>query len=141
MQALPAFDSIPDYEYLIYNLKNEFSQIQYSTLVLKRYGAFIAEVSGTVYFEKNIHLNVKELIDFRKKQIKTYSYEVYKGRERQYWYDNQPHPNDTSLQATFPHHKHIQPNIKHNRVPSPSIHFDRPNLSLLVREIIENFLT
>jgi hypothetical protein len=141
LQTLPAFDSIPAYEFLIYNLKNEYPQIQYSTLVLKRYSEFIAEVSGTVFFENNIHLNVKELIDFRKKQIKTYSYEIYLGREKQYWYDNQPHPNDTSLQATFPHHKHIQPNIRHNRVPSLSIHFDRPNLSFLIQEIIEKFLT
>jgi len=81
---LPAFKSISTYEYLIYNLKNEYPQIQYSTLVLKRYGAFIAEISETVFFEKNIHLNVKELIDFRKKQIKAYGYEIYKGREKQY---------------------------------------------------------
>ena len=136
-----ALDSIQAYEYLIYNLKNEYSQIQYSTLVLKRYGALIAEVSGTVYFEKDMHLNVKELIDFRKGQIKTYSYEVYSGREKQYWYDNQPHPDDPSLQSTFPHHKHLQPNVRHNRVPSPDIHFDQPNISFLIKEIIENFLT
>ena len=135
------FDSITEYEYLIYNLKNEFSQIKYSTLVLKRYSAFVAEVSGIIFFEKNLRLNVKELIDFRKKQIRAYSYEVYEGSEQQYWYDCQPHPDDPSLKQTFPHHKHIQPNIRHNRAPSPNIHFDQPNLSFIIKEIIDNLLT
>ena len=138
---MPAFDSISAYEYLIYNLKNEYSQIKYSTLVLKRYGAFVAEVSGTVFFEKDVHLNVKELIDFRKEQIKAYSYEVYAQKEKRYWYDSQPHPNDPSLQSTFPHHKHLEPNIRHNRVPSPHIHFVQPNIYFLIKEIIDNFLT
>ncbi|MGQ9626402.1 MAG: toxin-antitoxin system TumE family protein [Anaerolineae bacterium] len=29
------------------------------------------------------------------------------GRERLYWYDDFPHPNDPILASTFPHHKHI----------------------------------
>ncbi len=39
-------------------------------------------------------------------------YEVWRGKEKVYWYDAQPHPNDPALQSTYPHHKHIQPNIR-----------------------------
>ncbi|MGH7493659.1 MAG: hypothetical protein ACREOO_14880 [bacterium] len=84
--------SMQGYESLIYSLPNLYPQIQYSTLVLKRYGRHAGEVSGTVFLEKEIKLNVKELIDFRKKRIRTYSYETYLGRNKQYCYDDQPHP-------------------------------------------------
>jgi len=90
-------NSISDYEHFIYNLPNEFPQIKFSTLVLKRYGPYTGEISGTSFFEKQIRLNIRELLDFRKERIKTYSYEVYKEQEKQYWYDDQPHPNDLTL--------------------------------------------
>ncbi|MEM7483455.1 MAG: DUF6516 family protein [Acidobacteriota bacterium] len=51
-------------------------------------------------------------------------------------YDSQPHPNDESLQVTHPHHKHVPPNIKHNRVPAPNMGFGRPNLPALVEEAL-----
>lgn len=47
------------------------------------------------------------------------------------------HPNDPTLAATFPHHKHEPPDIKHNRSPAPSISFDSPNLPKLIAEIGE----
>jgi hypothetical protein len=34
-----------------------------------------------------------------------------------------------------PHHKHIPPNIKHNRIPAPQMSFTQPNLPALIREI------
>jgi hypothetical protein len=52
-----------------------------------------------------------------------------------YWYDDFPHPNDQTLASTFPHHKPVPPNIKHNRIPAPKISFSRPNLSILIEEI------
>jgi hypothetical protein len=90
---------------------------------------------------KEVRLNIRELIDFRRKRIKTYSYEVYRNRDKQYWYDDQPHPNDPSLQSTHPHHKHIPPDIKHHRIPAPNLHFDQNNLPFLIQEIIDNFLS
>lgn len=51
------------------------------------------------------------------------------------WYDPQPHPNDPSLASTHPHHKHVPPDIKHNRIPAPGLSFDRPNLPYLIAEI------
>ena len=50
-------------------------------------------------------------------------------------YDSFPHPNDASLAATDPHHKHIPPDIKHHRVPAPELFFTRPNLPLLIEEV------
>ncbi len=132
--------SISDYEQFIYNLPNQYPQIKFSTLVLKRYGPHVGEVLGTVFFDRQIRLNVKELIDFRKERIKTYSYEVYREREKLYWYDDQPHPNDLSLQSTHSHHKHVPPDIKHHRIPAPEMSFSQPNLPLLIREIIAAFL-
>ena len=52
-----------------------------------------------------------------------------------YWYDSQPHPDDLALAATHPHHKHIPPDMKHNRVVAPALRFDQPNLPVLIAEI------
>lgn len=37
--------------------------------------------------------------------------------------------------STDPHHKHVPPDIKHNRVPAPGLGFDAPNLPFLITEI------
>jgi hypothetical protein len=41
------------------------------------------------------------------------------------------------VKSTHPHHKHVPPNIKHNRIPAPEMSFTRPNLPALIREIEE----
>ena len=132
-------NSIIDYEEFIYNLPNNYSVIKFSTLVLKRSGNSVAEVSGIIFFEKNLKLIVRELIDFRLGLIKTYNYEVHVSGEKQYYYDHQPHPNIPSLQATHPHHKHIHPNIKHNRIPAKDLSFNNENISFIIHEIITNY--
>ena len=38
-----------------------------------------------------------------------------------------------------PHHKHVLPDIKHNRVPAPEISFERPNLPMLIEQIEQAF--
>jgi hypothetical protein len=65
------------------------------------------------------------------------NYEVWEGNSKRYWYDSQPHPNDPTLQSTHPHHKHVHPDIKHNRIPAPSMNFTQPNLPVLIQEIEE----
>ncbi len=85
----------------------------------KRLGRSLGEVKGEIEFNNNITLKVRERIDFTDDTIESYSYEVLKGSDTLYWYDPQPHPNDKSLSSTFPHHKHIPPGIKHNRIPAP----------------------
>jgi hypothetical protein len=84
-----------------------------------------------------IRLAVRERLDYRRLPvlIDWYGYEIWKGDIKLYWYDSQPHPNDFSLQSTHPHHKHIHPNIKHNRIPAPSMNFDKPNIPSLINEI------
>jgi hypothetical protein len=39
------------------------------------------------------------------------------------------------MAASFPHHKHIPSDIKHNRIPAKGLSFIQPNLPVLVEEI------
>ena len=66
-----------------------------------------------------------------------YGYEVWRNDEKLYWYDPQPHPNNPELASTHPHHKHIPPDIKNNRLPAPGLSFAKPNLPFLIQEIEE----
>lgn len=131
--------TVKTYEDFIYSLANQYPQIQFSTLVVKRYGSLVAEISGTIFFKNEVKLNIKELIDFRYCTIKTYSYEVFVQNKKQYWYDPQPHPNDQSLRENFPHHKHVPPEIKHNRIPAKQLSFNTENCTTLISEIIEKY--
>jgi len=74
-------------------------------------------------------LVVAEALSFTpgRSRITRYGYEVWRGNEKLYWYDSQPHLDDPSLTTTHPHHKHLPPNIKHHRVPAPGLSFERPN--------------
>jgi len=80
-------------------------------------------------------LSIFETVDFLKRRIEDYGYEVYHGREKLYWYDRWPHPDDPFLASTFPHHKHIPPDIKHHRIPAENLSFVQPNLPALIQEI------
>ncbi len=126
---------LSEYELLIYALPDRYPSIRQSTLVAIRHGPTFAEVTGTVEFEGGVTLTVWEDLDFARGMIRGYSYSVGRQGERLYWYDPQPHPNDSSLASTFPHHKHTPPDIKHHRVPAPGIGFDQPNLPILIEEI------
>jgi hypothetical protein len=90
---------------------------------------------GDVVFTNGLRLRTREELDFEAGLIVSYGYEVYRGDERLYWYDDFPHPDDRTLEATAPHHKHIPPDIKHHRLPAPNMSFDRPNLPEILREI------
>lgn len=103
-------------------------------------GSSVGEREGILEFEGDISLRVYEVINFDAASIAYYSYTVYRGDERLYWYDPQPHPDDATLASTHPHHKHVPPDIKHNRLPAPGLRFDQPNLPLLIREIEETLL-
>src|SRR2546426_961191 len=82
----------------------------------------------------NVVLDVWELLDFDAKRILNYSYEIYRGGEKIAWYDPFEHPHVSELAATHPHHKHVPPDIKHNRIPAPGISFEHPNLPFLIEE-------
>jgi hypothetical protein len=130
----------PDYERLVYALQQSYPSIRQSTLVVVRYGAAFAELTGTIMFDGDVTLTVWEDLNFARSVIQGYSYAVNRGAERLYWYDPQPHPNDPTLAATFPHHKHIPPDIKHHRIPAPELSFTRPNLPFLITEIERDLL-
>ena len=65
---------------------------------------------------------------------------MYEDNELKYFYDPQTHPENYKLAPTFPHHKHVPPNIKRNRQPAPDISFNKPNLPFLIQEIIDDLL-
>ncbi len=96
---------------------------------------YTGTAEGEVLFKKSYRLRLREELDFNAKLITSYGYEVYRGEERLYWYDDFPHPEDVSLAATFPHHKHVPPDMKHNRIPASELSFTRPNLLVIVQEI------
>ncbi len=129
--------TIEDYELFLYTLKQQFPSIKHSTLILTRRGTFLARVSGELQFDHGIRVIVRERILYHRLPalIDEYGYEVWKDKDKLYWYDAQPHPDDPTLQSTYPHHKHIQPNIKNNRIPAPESSFNTPNLPVLIREI------
>ena len=75
------------------------------------------------------------MIDCVSHRIRHYSYEVYRAGEKIRWYDHWEHPEIPALAATFPHHKHVSPNLKENRVPAPGLNFDAPNLPAVLEEV------
>jgi hypothetical protein len=96
---------------------------------------FTGVAEGEVFFSNHIRLRIREELDFDAGLITSYGYEVYRGAERLFWYDDFPHPEDQALATTFPHHKHVLPDIRHHRVPAPIMSFNRPNLPALLAEI------
>lgn len=146
-----------EYEALVYSLTARFPEIRLSTLVVAPTAYSMAHVTGMIAFGEDIMLCIHELVDFRQGCILSYRYEVTRsippfvekalpsadeycavhcaGKEKLYWYDSQPHPDSRTLQSTHPHHKHIPPDIKHNRIPAPGLSFTTPNLPFLIEEI------
>ena len=106
-----------------------------STVIAWSDSPFTGVAEGEVWFSKGIRLRMREELDFDAALIAAYGYEVYRGAERLFWYDDFPHPADASLASTFPHHKHVPPDIRHHRVPAPNMSFNRPNLPGVVAEI------
>ena len=127
--------SLPEYEEYVYSLPERHPSIKTSTLIVKRTSSHSAQVNGMVYFDKDVTLRVLETVDFIDSEIVDYSYEVRQGSEKLYWYDCWPHPDDPKLASTYPHHKHIPPDIKHHRVPAPELSFGRRNLTFVIEEI------
>jgi hypothetical protein len=129
-----------DYELFIYEIKERFQSVQRSTLAFVRRGSALARVAGELHFGTDVRLVVRERIVYDRQPavIDSYGYEVWKGSEKLYWYDSQPHPDEQNLKSSHPHHKHIQPDMKHHRIPAPLMSFGSPNLPELIREISES---
>jgi hypothetical protein len=145
------------YQAFVYTLPAHHPHIRRSTLVYIPSGTFFGRVEGMLFFEQDIVLCVREYLNFELNIIEGYGYEAshahisldspdfpaaaeycqasYPHKNKLYWYDSLPHPNDSSLAATDPHHKHVPPDIKHHRIPAPEISFTKPNLPFLIHEI------
>lgn len=126
-----------DYELFLYSLADHYPSILRSTITFVRRGGTIARVVGELNFRNEWRLVVRERILFYRLPavIDGYGYEIWRGEDLLYWYDSQPHPDTPSLQSTHPHHKHVPPNIKHNRIPAPELSFLQPNLPFLIDEL------
>lgn len=109
--------------------------VERSTVVVWSNSPYTGTAEGEVWFQGNLKLRMREELDFDAGLIASYGYEVYRGDEKLYWYDDFPHPQDSSLASTFPHHKLMPPEIKRNRIPAPDISFTHPNLPVLIQEI------
>ena len=130
----PHLRSLAAYTRFISELLN-CPTVERSTLVVWSASPYTGVAEGEIFFIQGLRLRVREELDFEAGLITSYGYEAYRGNRRLWWYDDFPHPHDPTLAATFPHHKHLPPDIKHHRVPAPGISFDRPNLPLLIAEI------
>ena len=109
-----------DYELFIYEIKERFPSVRRSTLTFVRRGSSLARVAGELHFNSDVRLVVRERIVYDRQPavIDSYGYEVWKGSDKLYWYDSQPHPDEQNLKSTYPHHKHVYPDIKHHRIPA-----------------------
>jgi hypothetical protein len=137
------FQSLHNYEEFVYTLKQQFPAVQRSTLVVVPRGKRVAVLQGELSFDQGYRLTIRERLslDTDALVIESYGYELWHQNEKIAWYDSQPHPHLPELASTHPHHKHIPPDIKHNRIPAPGIRFDQPNLPLLIEEIKELITT
>lgn len=131
------FSSLAEYERFIYTLQQHIPSVTRSTLVVVQRGRLFAELNGELVVAGEYRLVVYERLvwDNGPLAIEGYSYEVWRGSEKLYWYDSQPHPNDPTLASSHPHHKHIPPHARHHRVSAPELSFAAPNLPFLIREV------
>lgn len=131
-----ALRSLADYSHFIAELLSQPS-IRTSRIAIWSDSPYSGIAEGEAIFVNGLRLRMREEVDFDAGLIISYGYEVYRGEERLYWYDDFPHPNDPTLASTQPHHKHVPPDIRHHRVPAPNMSFDHPNLPALIQEIEE----
>ena len=131
------FQSLRDYEEYVYTLQQQYPSIKASSLVVIRRGKLVARLQGELTFAEGYRVTISERLsqEIDGVVIEAYGYEIWHNAEKISWYDSQPHPNEASLASSHPHHKHIPPNIKRNRIPAPQMSFERPNLSELIQEI------
>ena len=115
--------------------------IECSTVIVCSSSPYTGVVEGEVFFTQGLKMRLREELDFESCIITSYGYELYRDEKRLWWYDDFPHPNDSALASTFPHHKHVHPDIKRNRIPAPQMSFVRPNIPVFIQEIEEFLVT
>lgn len=133
-------EGIGSYSAFVYALAERHPFVTGSTLALTPLGATLGKLEGRIELEGGLHLDVWELVDFAERRIRTYSYEVYRGEEKLSWYDPWEHPEIPALASTFPHHKHMPPDLRDHRVPAPGISFASPNLDVVLADVRREWL-
>ncbi len=128
--------SLADYNRFVAELLDRPSVLR-STVTIWSDSPYTGIAEGEVLFSNGLRLRLRKELDFDARLITSYGYEVYRGEERLFWYDDFPHPHDPALMPTFPHHKHVPPDIKRNRIPAAGMGFTQPNLPFLIQEIEE----
>jgi hypothetical protein len=68
-----------------------------STVVVWSDSPFTGMAEGEVFFTNGFRLRMREELDFDAALITSYGYEIYRGAERMFWYDDFPHPQDASV--------------------------------------------
>jgi hypothetical protein len=109
--------------------------VLHSTVQVWSDSPFTGIAEGEVHATAGFRLRPREELDFDARLITAYGYEFYCGEERLCWYDDFPHPEDPKLASTFPHHQHVPPDLRHNRIPAPELSFDKPNLPFLLGKL------
>jgi hypothetical protein len=132
--TVDAFKSLAEYSQFV-AAQLSIAGVVSSTISVWSASPYTGIAEGDVLFSNGLRLRLREELDFAAGLITSYGYEVYNVEERLYWYDDFPHPDEPTLATTHPHHKHVPPDIKHNRIPAPEMSFTRPNLPALIREI------
>jgi len=77
-----------------------------STVVVWSESPYTVVAEGEVLFGKGFRLRLREELDFADQLITAYGYEVHRGEERLYWYDDFPHPDDPALAAAYTSQTH-----------------------------------
>jgi hypothetical protein len=126
--------SLVEYSQFIAELLNRPS-VARSTVAVWSDSPYTGIAEGEIFLRNGIRLRMREELDFDAGLITAYGYEAYRSEDKLFWYDDFPHPNDPVLAPTFPHHKHVPPDIRHHRVPAPTMSFTQPNLPVLLEEI------
>jgi len=137
------FQSLHSYEEYVYQIQRQHPAIRYSTLVIVQRGRRVALLQGELGFRNGLRLVIRERLSFDADVllIEDYGYEFWQNTQKIAWYDSQPHPHTPELANTHPHHKHVPPDIKHNRIPAPGLSFEQPNLPFLIEEIERDYLS
>jgi hypothetical protein len=133
-------DDIASYSAFVYTLRERHPFVTGSTLALATIGASLAKLEGHIECRGGIRLEIWELIDFTAKRIRSYSYEVYRDGAKACWYDAWEHPEIPALSSTLPHHRHVLPNLRDNRVPAPGVSYASPNLDVILNDVRRDWL-
>src|ERR671925_861656 len=96
----PSLQSLNDYSQFITQLLTQ-PIVENSTVSVWSDSPYTGIAEGEVIFANGLRLRMREEIDFEAGLIVSYGYEIYRGEERLYWYDDFPHPNDPTLAVSF----------------------------------------